>query len=114
MLYIEKKGDRSMNTPEQVQTLKQALELSRRRESLQQKRSELSRQSFRQKPEPPVHEEIKVTYPPVKSTVKFWSIELLPTIIFLPWPIIYYFMFLFAIRYYRSCLLGSRWGNFVL
>ncbi|MBP5288969.1 MAG: hypothetical protein J6Z79_03755 [Clostridia bacterium] len=82
-----------MNTPEQVETLKQALDLTLRREELQNRATALSRQSFKAKPAPPVRTEIKVEYPPIKSNVKFWGVELLPTLIFILWPIFYYFLF---------------------
>ena len=82
-----------MNTPEQVEALKQALDLTQRAEQLQEKSGALAGQTFKSKPAPPVHTEIKIEYPAIQSNVSFWSIELLPTLVFILWPIFYYFLF---------------------
>ncbi len=80
-----------MNNQEQTNAVKKALDLSILVSNTKNELALLSCQTYGPKPNAPVAQKIPTVYPEIKPEVKFWSIELLPTICFWPWPIIYYF-----------------------
>lgn len=83
-----------MNQQEQLKTIKSALELEVCVESQSQELSELLSEKFDEKPDPPTAEVIKRFYPEIVPTTKFnWALAIIPCIIFLPWIIIYYYIY---------------------
>ena len=83
-----------MNNNEQIQNVKKALELSQAISDRQNQLLSVKKEKFKPVPDEPKKETFKSIYPEIKSTVKInWWLFLLPTVIFLPWPIIYYFIY---------------------
>lgn len=77
---------------DQIQALKDALDLSIEITFSKGQISALKAKNYDPKPAPPVLQQIpKPQYPPINPTVPFWTVELLPALIFWPWIIIYYF-----------------------
>lgn len=81
-----------MANKEQVNAVKKALELTSQIELEKSILARLNAERFRAKPKPPTHETVTATYPQIKSDIKFWSPILLLTIVFLPFPLIYYYL----------------------
>lgn len=80
-----------MNHQEQITTVGQALALTTQIAETEEKLEELEGETFRSKPLPPQHTIISVSYPEIQPNVPFWTKALLPTLIFWPYLIIYYF-----------------------
>lgn len=82
-----------MYNQEHVIAVKKALDLSILISKTKDSLSELKSEKFKDEPTAPVRQIFSPNYPEIKSTVEFWSIKLLPTILFLPWIVIYYFIY---------------------
>lgn len=80
-----------MNQQEQIEAVEQALDLTTRIAETEERLSELEGETFRSKPLPPRQTTITASYPEIKPDVPFWTKALLPTLIFWPYLIIYYF-----------------------
>lgn len=77
---------------DQIQALKKALDLSIQIANIKTQLSSLRSQKYDPKPTPPVLQKIpKPQYPEIKPSIPFWTLELLPALVFWPWIIIYYF-----------------------
>lgn len=81
-----------MTLQEQTNTVKKALELSILIDETNSKLDDCCSETFRSRPEPPTREIFKAEYPKIQSSVKFFSPILLLTLVFLPFPIFYYYL----------------------
>lgn len=80
-----------MTKTEQTNTIKKALELTEFISETREKLNGYRSATYPGRPMPPSHQTLTVTYPEIKSSVKFWSPILWLTLCFTPFPFIYYF-----------------------
>lgn len=80
-----------MTKTEQTNTIKKALELTEFISESREKLNSYRSATYPGRPMPPSHQTLTVTYPEIKSSVKFWSPILWLTLCFTPFPFIYYF-----------------------
>ncbi|MBQ9992914.1 MAG: hypothetical protein IJP33_05765, partial [Firmicutes bacterium] len=76
----------------QIEAIRKALDLTATINSYNGTLSQLRSQQYDPKPTPPTAPRpVQAQYPEIKPQVPFWSVEVLPTLFFWPWIIIYYF-----------------------
>ncbi|NMP37699.1 MAG: hypothetical protein GX051_06180 [Clostridiales bacterium] len=82
-----------MENINEIETLKNVLDLELFIKDKSKTLSRLKNQRFRKEPDEPVRGTISIDYPEIKSEIKFnWPLALLPSLLFLPWFFIYYFV----------------------
>lgn len=82
-----------MGNMNQIDNVKTALDLSNEIIKTKSELDVLESEEFRTRPVAPEKRIAQKKYPEIKSTVKInWALCLLPMIVFLPWPIIYYLL----------------------